>query len=206
MRFLTEDMDSFMKEREAYEVKVNRLSYADAYNKAKQALKDAIFREYGSETRSIYTKDYGLKPDEAYLLAMSDCKIKIDTYFNDKPLLVGKQSDKVVWTNGFHDEHVGSKNKRYHFIKVDAQLLESYKSFEVLTSLDLKQLFCINADTNHLSGRINGLNRYHDFPALTGKKKSNGRRVNIYNRAQVYAWLDSHKELTQIVNDEPTKE
>ena len=28
MRFLTEDMDSFMKEREAYEVKVNRLSHA----------------------------------------------------------------------------------------------------------------------------------------------------------------------------------
>ena len=45
MRFLTEDMDSFMKEREAYEVKVNRLSHADAHNKAKQALKDMIFRE-----------------------------------------------------------------------------------------------------------------------------------------------------------------
>ena len=202
MRFLTEDMDSFMKEREAYEVKVNRLSHADAHNKAKQALKDELFREYCAETKAIYTKDYGLKPDEAYQLAMSDCKIKIDTYFNDKPLHVGKQSDKVVWTNGFHDGHVGSKNKRYHFIKVNAQLLESYKSFEVLTSLDLKQLFCINSDTNHLSGRINELNRHHNFPPSTGKKK----HVNVYNRAQVYAWLDSHKELIQIVNDEPTKE
>lgn len=32
MRFLTEDMDSFMKEREAYEVKVNRLSPDDAHD------------------------------------------------------------------------------------------------------------------------------------------------------------------------------
>lgn len=143
----------------------------------------------------------GVKPDEAYQLAMSDCKIKIDTFFNDKHLHVGKQSDKVVWTNGFHDGHAGSKNKRYHFIKVDAQLLESYKSFDVLTSLDLKQLFCI-AETNHSRGRLNQLNRYHGFPPSTGKKK----HVNIYNRAQVYAWIDSHKELTQIVNDELTKE
>ncbi len=202
MRFLTEDMDSFMKEREAYEVKVNRLSHADAHNKAKQALKDMIFREYGAETKAIYSKDYGVKPDEAYQLAMSDCKIKIDTFFNDKNLHVGKQSDKVVWTNGFHDGHVGSKNKRYHFIKVDAQLLESYKSFEELTSLDLKQLFCIKADCNHLSGRLNQLNRCHGFPPSTGKKK----HVNVYNRAQVYAWLDSHKELIQTVNDELTKE
>lgn len=202
MRFLTEDMDSFMKEREAYEVKVNRLSHADAHNKAKQALKDMIFREYGAETKAIYSKDYGVKPDEAYQLAMSDCKIKIDTFFNDKNLHVGKQSDKVVWINGFHDGHVGSKNKRYHFIKVDAQLLESYKSFEELTSLDLKQLFCIKADCNHLSGRLNQLNRCHGFPPSTGKKK----HVNVYNRAQVYAWLDSHKELIQTVNDELTKE
>lgn len=202
MRFLTEDMDSFMKEREAYEVKVNRLSHADAHNKAKQALKDMIFREYGAETKAIYSKDYGVKPDEAYQLAMSDCKIKIDTFFNDKNLHVGKQSDKVVWTNGFHDGHVGSKNKRYHFIKVDAQLLESYKSFDELTSLDLKQLFCIKADCNHLSGRLNQLNRCHGFPPSTGKKK----HVNVYNRAQVYAWLDSHKELIQTVNDELTKE
>lgn len=202
MRFLTEDMDSFMKEREAYEVKVNRLSHADAHNKAKQALKDMIFREYGAETKAIYSKYYGVKPDEAYQLAMSDCKIKIDTFFNDKNLHVGKQSDKVVWTNGFHDGHVGSKNKRYHFIKVDAQLLESYKSFEELTSLDLKQLFCIKADCNHLSGRLNQLNRCHGFPPSTGKKK----HVNVYNRAQVYAWLDSHKELIQTVNDELTKE
>lgn len=202
MRFLTEDMDSFMKEREAYEVKVNRLSHADAHNKAKQALKDMIFREYGAETKAIYSKDYGVKPDEAYQLAMSDCKIKIDTFFNDKNLHVGKQSDKVVWTNGFHDGHVGSKNKRYHFIKVDAQLLESYKSFEELTSLDLKQLFCIKADCNHLSGRLNQLNRCHGFPPSTGKKN----HVNIYNRAQVYAWINSHKELIQTVNDELTKE
>ncbi len=202
MRFLTEDMDSFMKEREAYEVKVNRLSHADAHNKAKQALKDMIFREYGAETKAIYSKDYGVKPDEAYQLAMSDCKIKIDTFFNDKNLHVGKQSDKVVWTNGFHDGHVGSKNKRYHFIKVDAQLLESYKSFEELTSLDLKQLFCIKADCNHLSGRLNQLNRCHGFPPSTGKKK----HVNVYNRAQVYAWINSHKELIQTVNDELTKE
>ena len=202
MRFLTEDMNSFMKEREVYEVKVNRLSYADAHNKAKQALKDEIFREYGAETKAIYIKNYGLKPDEAYQLAMSECKIKIDTYFNDKPLHVGKQSDKVVWTNGFHDGHVGSKNKRSHFIKVNAQLLESYKSFDVLTSLDLKQLFCIKADCNHLSGRLTQLNRCHGFPPSTCKKN----HVNVYNRAQVYAWLDCHKELTQIVNDEPTKE
>jgi|GEM_PF-2960356 hypothetical protein len=202
MRFLTEDMDSFMKEREAYEVKVNRLSHADAHNKAKQALKDMIFREYGAETKAIYSKDYGVKPDEAYQLAMSDCKIKIETYFDTKAPKVGKQSDKVVWTNGFHDGHVGSKNKREHFIKVNAQLLESYKSFEVLTSLDLKQLFCIKAGCNHLSGRLNQLNRYHGFPPSTGKKN----HVNIYNRAQVNAWLDSHKALIQIVNDKPTKE
>lgn len=203
MRFLTADMDSFMKEREAYEVKVNRLSHADAHNKAKQALKDWILRVYGAETRAIYIKDYGLKPDVALKAAVSDCKIKIDTYFNDKPLLVGKQSDKVVWTNGFHDEKKAeSKNKRFHFIKVNAQLLENYKSFEVLTSLDLKQLFCISPDCNHLSGRLNQLNKCHGFPPSTGKKN----HVNTYNRAQVYAWLDSHKELTQIVNDEPTKE
>ena len=42
----------------------------------------------------------GVKLDEAYQLAMSDCKIKIDTFFNDKNLHVGKQSDKVVWTRG----------------------------------------------------------------------------------------------------------
>lgn len=202
MKFLTVEMDNFIKERVLYEVKVNKLSPADAHDKAKQALKDMIFREYCAETKAIYTKDYGLKPDEAYQLAMSDCKIKIDTYFNDKPLHVGKQSDKVVWTNGFHDGHVGSKNKRSHFIKVNAQLLESYKSFEVLTSLDLKQLFCIKADCNHLSGRLNQLNRCHGFPPSIGKKK----HVNVYNRAQVYAWLDSHKEHIQIVNDEPTKE
>jgi hypothetical protein len=202
MKFLTVEMDNFMKEREVYEVKVNRLSHADAHNKAKQALKDMIFREYGAETKARYVKEYGLHPDMAYQLAMSECKIKIDTFFNDKHLHVGKQSDKVVWTNGFHDGHAGSKNKRYHFIKVDAQLLESYKSFDVLTSLDLKQLFCIKADCNHLSGRLNQLNRCHGFPPSTGKKK----HVNVYNRAQVYAWLDSHKELIQTVNDELTKE
>lgn len=102
MRFLTEDMDSFMKEREAYEVKVNRLSHADAHNKAKQALKDMIFREYGAETKAIYSKDYGVKPDVALQAAVSDCKIKIETYFETKAPKVGKQSDKVVWTNGFH--------------------------------------------------------------------------------------------------------
>lgn len=102
MRFLTEDMDSFMKEREAYEVKVNRLSHADAHNKAKQALKDLILRVYGAETRTIYIKDYGLKPDVALQAAVSDCKIKIETYFDTKAPKVGKQSDKVVWTNGFH--------------------------------------------------------------------------------------------------------
>lgn len=202
MKFLTVEMDNFIKERVLYEVKVNKLSPDDAHDKAKQALKNLILRVYGAETKAIYIKDYGLKPDEAYQLAMSDCKIKIDTFFNDKNLHVGKQSDKVVWTNGFHDGHVGSKNKRYHFIKVDAQLLESYKSFDVLTSLDLKQLFCIKADCNHLSGRLNQLNRCHGFPPSTGKKK----HVNVYNRAQVYAWLDSHKALIQIVNDKPTKE
>ena len=102
MRFLTEDMDSFMKEREAYEVKVNRLSHADAHNKAKQALKDLILRVYGAETKAIYIKDYGLKPDVALQVAVSDCKIKIETYFDTKAPKVGKQSDKVVWTNGFH--------------------------------------------------------------------------------------------------------
>ncbi len=202
MKFLTVEMNNFIKERVLYEVKVNKLSPADAHDKAKQALKDLILRVYGAETKAIYSKYYGVKPDEAYQLAMSDCKIKIDTFFNDKNLHVGKQSDKVVWTNGFHDGHVGSKNKRYHFIKVDAQLLESYKSFEELTSLDLKQLFCIKADCNHLSGRLNQLNRCHGFPPSTGKKK----HVNVYNRAQVYAWLDSHKELIQTVNDELTKE
>lgn len=102
MKFLTVEMDNFIKERVLYEVKVNKLSPADAHDKAKQALKDMIFREYGAETKAIYSKDYGVKPDEAYQLAMSDCKIKIDTFFNDKNLHVGKQSDEVVWTNGFH--------------------------------------------------------------------------------------------------------
>lgn len=147
MKFLTVEMDNFIKERVLYEVKVNKLSPDDAHDKAKQALKDLILRVYGAETKAIYIKDYGLKPDVALQAAVSDCKIKIETYFDTKAPKVGKQSDKVVWTNGFHDGHVGSKNKREHFIKVNAQL-----------------------------------------------------------RAQVYAWLDSHKALTQIINDKPTKE
>nr|DAW54438.1 MAG TPA: hypothetical protein [Caudoviricetes sp.] len=202
MKFLTVEMDNFIKERVLYEVKVNKLSPADAHDKANKALKSLILEQYGAETKAIYIKDYGLKPDVALQVAVSDCKIKIETYFDTKAPKVGKQSDEVVWTNGFHDGHVGSKNKRYHFIKVDAQLLESYKSFDVLTSLDLKQLFCIKAGCNHLSGRLNQLNRYHGFPPSTGKKN----HVNIYNRAQVYAWINSHKELIQTVNDELTKE
>uniref|UniRef100_UPI00402A858F hypothetical protein n=1 Tax=Succinivibrio sp. TaxID=2053619 RepID=UPI00402A858F len=59
-------------------------------------------RVYGAETKAIYIKDYGLKPDVALQADVSDCKIKIETYFNDKFLPVVKQSDKVVWTNGFH--------------------------------------------------------------------------------------------------------
>lgn len=102
MKFLTVEMDNFIKERVLYEVKVNKLSPDDAHDKAKQALKDLILRVYGAETRAIYIKDYGLKPDVALQTAVSDCKIKIETYFNDKVLPVGKQSDKVVWTNGFH--------------------------------------------------------------------------------------------------------
>lgn len=202
MKFLTVEMDNFIKERVLYEVKVNKLSTADAHDKANKALKSLILEQYEAETKALYMKEYGLPLDMAYQAAMIECNIKIETYFYTKAPKVGKQSDKVVWTNGFHDGHVDSKNKRYHFIKVDAQLLESYKSFEELTSLDLKQLFCIKADCNHLSGRLNQLNRCHGFPQSTGKKK----HVNVYNRAQVYAWLDSHKALTQIVNDKPTKE
>lgn len=202
MKFLTVEMDNFIKERVLYEVKVNKLSPADAHDKANKALKSLILEQYGAETKALYMKEYGLPLDMAYQAAMTECNIKIETYFDTKAPKVGKQSDKVVWTNGFHDGHVGSKNKREHFIKVNAQLLESYKSFEELTSLDLKQLFCIKADCNHLSGRLNQLNRCHGFPPSTGKKK----HVNVYNRAQVYAWLDSHKELIQTVNDELTKE
>lgn len=81
---------------------VSKLSPADAHDKAKQALKDLILRVYGAETRAIYIKDYGLKPDVALQAAVSDCKIKIETYFDTKAPKVGKQSDEVVWTNGFH--------------------------------------------------------------------------------------------------------
>lgn len=144
MKFLTVEMDNFIKERVLYEVKVNKLSPADAHDKAKQALKDLILRVYGAETKAIYIKDYGLKPDVALQVAVSDCKIKIETYFDTKA----------------------------------------------------------PKDCNHLSGRLNQLNRCHGFPPSTGKKK----HVNVYNRAQVYAWLDSHKALIQIVNDKPTKE
>lgn len=55
-----------------------------------------------SVEKAIYIKDYGLKPDVALQVAVSDCKIKIETYFDTKAPKVGKQSDKVVWTNGFH--------------------------------------------------------------------------------------------------------
>ena len=197
MKFLTVEMDNFIKKRVLYEVKVNKLSPADAHDKAAKALKSLILEQYGAETKAEYMKDYGLPLDMAFQAAMTECNIKIDTYFDTKAPKVGKQSDKVAWTNGFHDGHVASKNKRYHFIKVDAQLLESYKSFDVLTSLDLKLLFCIKADCNHLSGRLIQLNKYHGFPPSTGKRK----HVNVYNRAQVYAWLDSHKDLLQIVNN-----
>ena len=102
MRFLTEDMDSFMKEREAYEVKVNRLSPADAHDKANKALKSLILEQYGAETKALYMKEYGLPLDMAYQAAMTECKIKIESYFDTKAPKVGKQSDEVVWTNGFH--------------------------------------------------------------------------------------------------------
>lgn len=39
MKFLTVEMDNFIKERVLYEVKVNKLSPDDAHDKAKQALK-----------------------------------------------------------------------------------------------------------------------------------------------------------------------
>ena len=44
MKFLTVEMDNFIKERVLYEVKVNKLSPDDAHDKAKQALKDLILR------------------------------------------------------------------------------------------------------------------------------------------------------------------
>lgn len=102
MKFLTVEMDNFIKERVLYEVKVNKLSPADAHDKAKQALKDLILRVYGAETKAIYIKDYGLKPDVALQAAVSDCKIKIETYFDTKAPKVGKQSDEVVWTIRLH--------------------------------------------------------------------------------------------------------
>ena len=80
----------------------NGLVTSGAHDKAKQALKDLILRVYGAESKAIYIKDYGLKPDVALQAAVSDCKIKIETYFDTKAPKVGKQSDEVVWTNGFH--------------------------------------------------------------------------------------------------------
>lgn len=95
MKFLTVEMDNFIKERVLYEVKVNKLSPADAHDKAKQALKDLILRVYGAETKAIYIKDYGLKPDVALQVAVSDCKIKIETYFDTKAPKVGNNLTKL---------------------------------------------------------------------------------------------------------------
>lgn len=193
MRFLTEDMDSFMKERETYEVKVNRLSHADAHNKAKQALKDMIFREYGAETKAIYSKYYGVKPDEAYQLAMSDCKIKIDNYFNHRPIKVANQSNKVGWTNaGISKGRPGGV-----LLEVSEQYIGYLQTLHLLNTEDLKFLFLMK-DMAALASKLNNLQKCHKFPHSLGRKKINGKRLTVYDRAQVFDWIDSHKDIIKI--------
>lgn len=75
MKFLTVEMDNFIKERVLYEVKVNKLSPADAHDKANKALKSLILEQYGAETKALYMKEYGLPLDMAYQAAMTECNI-----------------------------------------------------------------------------------------------------------------------------------
>lgn len=82
MKFLTVEMDNFIKERVLYEVKVNKLSPADAHDKANKALKSLILEQYEAETKALYMKEYGLPLDMAYQAAMTECNIKIETYFD----------------------------------------------------------------------------------------------------------------------------
>lgn len=56
MKFLTVEMDNFIKERVLYEVKVNKQSPDDAHDKAKQALKDLIL-----ECMALRQKQFTLK-------------------------------------------------------------------------------------------------------------------------------------------------
>lgn len=193
MKFLTVEMDNFIKVRVLYEVKVNKLSPADAHDKAKQALKDLILRVYGAETKAIYIKDYGLKPDEAYQLAMSDCKIKIDNYFNHRPIKVANQSNKVGWTNaGISKGRPGGV-----LLEVSEQYIGYLQTLHLLNTEDLKFLFLMK-DMTALASKLNNLRKCHKFPHSLGRKKINGKRLTVYDRTQVFDWIDSHKDIIKI--------